>query len=178
MLQCCQKSQITARDNKTFLAVIFHYFNTNDGSITAKTPITILAITYIIAITTEPLFINSAVSRENVEKVVKPPHIPTFKKSNNLGSMFSFFDVAKAKHPIANAPIIFMIKVLIGNDSGFLIGIKLIKYLNTAPINPPKPTAKQFIIFSSSTKFFTNIISYKIMISIWHVSWKSLTKLV
>lgn len=53
---------------------------------------------------------SSAVSRENVEKVVKPPHIPTFKKSNNLGSIFSFFDAAKAIHPIANAPIIFMKK--------------------------------------------------------------------
>lgn len=44
------------------------------------------------AVKTEPPFISSAVSRENVEKVVKPPHIPTLKKSNNLGSIFSFFD--------------------------------------------------------------------------------------
>ena len=104
------------------------------------------------AVKTEPPFISSAVSRENVEKVVKPPHIPTLKQSNNLGSIFSFFDTAKAIHPIANAPIIFIIKVLIGNDSGFLIGIKLIKYLNTAPINPPKPTNKQFNIFSTPTQ--------------------------
>lgn len=66
---------------------------------------------YIKAIAIEPLFINSAVSRENVEKVVNPPHIPTFKKSSNLGSMFSFFDAAKAIQPIANAPATFIIKV-------------------------------------------------------------------
>lgn len=70
-------------------------------------PTTTLAITYITAVKTESPFISSAVSRENVEKVVKPPHIPTFKKSNNY-------------------------------------------------------------------RISTNIISYKIMISIYHISQKSL----
>lgn len=70
-------------DNKT---VIEFYIKQNHlkiigGSITAKTPTAMLATTYITAVTAEPPFINSAVSRENVEKVVKPPHIPTFKKA-------------------------------------------------------------------------------------------------
>lgn len=135
-------------DNKT---VIEFYIKQNHlkiigGSITAKTPTAMLATTYITAVTAEPPFINSAVSRENVEKVVKPPHIPTFKKSSNFGSIFSFFETAKAIQPIANAPAIFIKKVLIGNDVGFLIGIKPIRYLKTAPINPPKPTTKQFNI--------------------------------
>lgn len=119
-----------------------------------------------IAVAAKPPFISSAVSRENVEKVVNPPHIPTFKKSSNLGSMFSFFDAAKAMQPIANAPTILMIKVLIGNDSGFLIGIKLIKYLKIVPMNPPKPTIKQFnIIFNPLNLIFNNIISQYPLIS-------------
>ena len=44
-----------------------------------------LATTYTKAVKNAPDFISSPVSSENVEKVVKPPQIPTFKKSISLG---------------------------------------------------------------------------------------------
>ena len=46
--------------------------------------------------------------------------------------------------PIMSAPSMFIINVFIGNESGFFIGMRPIKYLKTAPIKPPSPTITQF----------------------------------
>ena len=43
-----------------------------------------------------------------------------------------------------------IINVFVGNEAGFFIGKRLIKYLKTAPINPPIPTKMQFIIIAPS----------------------------
>ena len=48
--------------------------------------------------------------------------------------------------PIMSAPSMFIINVFIGNESGFFIGMRLIKYHKTPPIKPPSPTITQFSI--------------------------------
>ena len=55
-------------------------------------------------------------SRENAEKVVKPPSIPTNKKFFNCGEKSSkFFIIKKYKMPVTIEPIILTVNVPSGN---------------------------------------------------------------
>ena len=55
-------------------------------------------------------------SRENAEKVVKPPSIPTNKKFFNCGEKSSkFFIIKKYKMPAIKEPITLTVNVPIGN---------------------------------------------------------------
>ena len=91
------------------------------------------------------LFSNSLyASRENVEKVVKPPHTPVFQKSTVLGDTSAFLSVNPTTKPIRIAPSILVTNVNMGNC--VLTGIKLIAYLATAPSAPPNATAIKFIL--------------------------------
>lgn len=83
------------------------------------------------------------VSNENVEKVVKPPHIPTLKNSSQLLESL-LFETIPAIKPIAKEPIRFMINVITGKS--VLTVIRLNAYLKTAPIAPPIATIKKTII--------------------------------
>lgn len=47
---------------------------------------------------------SSAVSSENVENVVKPPQMPTFKNKISRESRFEFFAARQAMTPIASEP--------------------------------------------------------------------------
>ena len=87
-----------------------------------------------------PLFIKSADSNVKEENVVKPPHIPTFRNNTILGFRKSVSDAKATTIPIIKDPTIFIINVLIGNAHPSFNGIIPIKYLQTAPTNPPAPT--------------------------------------
>ncbi len=87
-----------------------------------------------------PSFIKSVVSNAKEENVVKPPHIPTFRNNTVLGFRKSVFIANAVTIPIRKEPTIFIISVLIGNTHPSFNGIIPIKYLQTAPINPPVPT--------------------------------------
>ncbi len=66
----------------------------NCPATTAATPIIILSSTYVTAVAIAPDFIKSAVSKEKVEKVVNPSHIPVFRNNLILGSKSKFLNVA------------------------------------------------------------------------------------
>ena len=112
---------------------------------TRNIPIHKLKSAYNSAISICPDFINSNVSKPKVEYVVKPPHIPTFRKSNSLGFRL-FLKLKETINPINKHPIMLIKKVFIGNEKFSLTGINPIKYLKIEPIAPPRPTNKQFNI--------------------------------
>ena len=85
------------------------------GSIAAIIPAATLTTMYITAVNIEPDLINPAVSNEKVENVVKPPHIPTFRKSMSLESRLLFFAAHRAISPIASEPTTFISSVMKGN---------------------------------------------------------------
>ena len=85
------------------------------------------------------------ISREKVEKVVKPPHSPVLKSKFKLSSVNVELII-----PINKEPMKFINKVKIGNSMFTLMGIWLNKYLNPDPINPPHPTIKKLINKSTS----------------------------
>ena len=58
-----------------------------------------------------------AVSREKVEKVVKPPKSPVVRKGSQNGAAASYLVAHCVIAPISTAPRIFMIKVPSGNVS-------------------------------------------------------------
>ena len=62
-----------------------------------------------------PSFIRSAVSNAKEEKVVKPPHIPTFRNNTVLESTESVFIANATTIPIRKEPAIFIINVFMGN---------------------------------------------------------------
>ena len=103
---------------------------------------------------------SAAVSSENVENVVKPPQMPTFKNKISRESRFEFFAARQAMTPIASEPKTLIKKVFIGKPEGFFIGIRPTKYLRIEPTKPPSPTKIQlsiifllFLLFSDDTKY-------------------------
>ena len=81
-------------------------------------------------------FSNKAIaSRENVEKVVNPPHTPVFQNRSALGDFSLNTPTTK---PMAIAPIKFVISVR--NGKSVLTGVRLIAYLRTEPSAPPSAT--------------------------------------
>ncbi len=102
---------------------------------------------------TFPLLIKSPVSNAKEEKVVKPPHIPTFINKIILGFNEFLWTASATMIPMIKEPMIFTISVFIGKSHLSFIGIKPIKYRQTAPINHPIPTTKQSIIIHSSFFF-------------------------
>lgn len=87
--------------------------------------------------------ISSNASRENVEKVVNPPHTPVFQNSKVFGDVFSLSLNAPTINPISTAPKILVIKVNTGKSD--LDGIRLMAYRHIEPIAPPSATNKKFI---------------------------------
>jgi hypothetical protein len=83
-------------------------------------------------------------SKENVEKVVKPPHTPVFQNSAVLLEIEDLAPIIPTTKPISIAPIIFVNNVSIGNS--VLIGNRLIKYRPVAPKAPPSATHKNCIL--------------------------------
>ena len=87
---------------------------------------------------------ENRVSREKVENVVKPPHTPVLK--NSMRFFPPLPQAAKpAIKPIATAPMRFVSSVAAGRSPRN--GIRLIRYLNTAPTAPPAATAKKDVSF-------------------------------
>ena len=106
----------------------------------------------------QPFLISLNVSKENVEKVVKPPHIPVLKNNSHVSLASAFLEKIAMTTPIKNAPAIFIIKVFTGNSELPFIGIMPTKYRKMLPIKPPIPTAMQFnIVFPPLISKRTNI---------------------
>lgn len=115
-----------------------------------------------------PSFHKSLVSSAKDENVVNPPHIPTFKNKTILGLNELFFAANAAIIPIIKHPRTFIMKVLIGNILPSFRGISPIKYLHTAPINPPMPTIIHSIIkyyptVSNLCIFYIRIIPFSFL---------------
>ncbi len=89
-------------------------------------------------------------SRENAEKVVKPPSIPTNKKFFNCGEKSSkFLIIKKYKIPAIKEPIMLTVNVPTGNLPieiakilQYLVKNSVVKWRKIEPIAPPKPTNK------------------------------------
>ena len=78
------------------------------------------------------------VSRAKLEKVVKPPQIPTLRKRSNVGcSAGEILDVIRT---ISRQPSKLTLKVDQGKPDGDFRGIKLNRKRRVAPIKPPQPT--------------------------------------
>ena len=82
----------------------------------------------------EPASIRSNSSSENVEKVVKPPHIPTFRNTSRRVSTAPACALAlTAISPMQKAPIALIIIVVSGKPFSGRSGIRPIRYLAIAP---------------------------------------------
>ena len=90
---------------------------------------------------------KSYASKENVENVVNPPHIPVFVNSIKLGGILSLALTIPTINPIATAPVRFVIRVNTGNM--LFTGSKLIAYRPMAPKAPPNATHKKDIYVTS-----------------------------
>ena len=110
---------------------------------TARTPQTRLRMTYSIAIPVLPFSSSPSVSRAKEENVVKPPQMPTFKKSTTLGFK-AFFAAKAATRPITKHPMTLIRNVFIGSPFSGLTGSNVIRYLQIAPRAPPSPTIITF----------------------------------
>lgn len=76
------------------------------------------------------------------EKVVNPPQIPVAR--NNRHCSFMKFPLIRLKpmiNPIIKLPTIFTSKVAKGKL--LVLNNKYTAYLNTDPINPPRPTSRK-----------------------------------
>lgn len=83
---------------------------------------------------------SSLVSNANEENVVNPPQNPTFKNNIIFGFIELCFAARAAIIPIKKEPIRFIRNVFIGKADPSFNGMVPMKYLLTAPINPPIPT--------------------------------------
>lgn len=112
----------------------------------ADIPTAILKMIYEAAVIYEPFSISPLVSRAKDENVVKPPQMPTLRKSTSLGDAENCFNASAATRPIRKLPNTFTINVFIGNPSLLSIGSLPIKNQHTAPIAPPAATIRQSVI--------------------------------
>lgn len=78
---------------------------------------------YKAAIPVCPFFKRFELSRAKVEKVVKPPQIPTFMKRTSFGFRLLDFNVRAVTSPITKHPITFIANVFIGKRNCSLTGI-------------------------------------------------------
>src|SRR5699024_10461669 len=108
-----------------------------------------------------PPLIRSPVSRAKDENVVNPPQIPTFRNRTALGFSALFFSASAAIIPITKEPAILIRNVFTGKAPPSFRGISPIRYLQTAPINPPAPTTIQSIIITPSFNNFFHHIVYQ-----------------
>ena len=82
-----------------------------------------------------------------VEKVVKPPQIPTFRNRTYRGLRLLDFNVSAVIIPMKKLPSKLIAKVFIGNKHCSLTGINPIRYRKTEPNAPPSATDKHSSIF-------------------------------
>ena len=120
------------------------YYLINDASfLPHKTPIMHpmqLNSTYSTPITCFPFSNRLYASKENVENVVNPPHTPVSQNKIVFFDILFLLPAIPAINPIRTAPIILVINVKIGNP--LLTGIRLIAYLDTAPLLHQEPQIK------------------------------------
>ena len=93
------------------------------------------------------VFKRFELSRAKVEKVVKPPQIPTFRNKIRRGFMLLDLRLKAVINPMMKHPRTFMAKVLAGKRYFSLRGINPMRYLKTEPTAPPSATARQSSIF-------------------------------
>jgi hypothetical protein len=86
------------------------------------------------------------VSREKVEKVVKPPQIPIVRKASKFGFIGTIFIENSVMIPMIKDPTKLMISVEMGKADEAVKKARPTRYLQIEPINPPNPIKIHFII--------------------------------
>lgn len=107
---------------------------------TANTPNKTLAQTYTKDCKDSPLNAKLKVSKEKVEKVVKPPQNPTIKREFSFGDIIPFLFNHPDNNPKIKHPKIFIVKVAKGNGVFHITRKRrLTKNRQQVPMKPPAP---------------------------------------